>query len=191
MITYDDQGRAFWNGKRIPRTTEICSILAPRWQCAEYYLHKGQIIHTITEWEDTKELDESSVDPTLEGYLKAYREFKMIMAFIPVKIELQVYHPRYKYCGRIDRYGMFYQRRHSWVIDIKSGTPHESDLLQAPAYMFAMKESGFPVEKCGDLYLKANGTFRFREVKNPTDKFLTFLTGIPRWREQNEIRGRT
>lgn len=185
MLTYDDQGRAFWNGGRVPRTTEICRLLAPRWEADEYYLHKGRLIHLITEWKDSGELDESSVDPNLAGYLEAYRRFKKVTGWRTLKTEISFFHRKYFYCGRADKYGDFNGRSWVWIIDVKSGQPHEADELQAPAYLFGLKSQGYDGGKCADLYLRENGTFRFVEVKNPTDKFLKFLTGVKKWGEQN------
>jgi hypothetical protein len=185
MLTYDEFGHAFWNGERVPRTTEICSLLAPRWQADEYYLHKGILIHRVIEWEETGELDESSVDPALIGYLRAYREFKWATAWNPRHTETPFVHQKYRYCGRVDQTGVFGLHHWRWVIDFKSGQPHEADLLQSPAYLFGLKSNGMTIERCGDLYLKDNGNYRFVEVRNPTDRFLKFLTGLKQWRENN------
>lgn len=188
MITYDDEGRAYWNGERVPRTTEICALLAPRWPADEYYLRKGSLIHLITEWEDTGELDESSVDPNLQPYLEAYRRFKRSTNWHTTFTETKFFHEKYRYCGRADKIGQFgitARTKWIWVIDIKSGTPHEADRLQAPAYLFGLKNHEIPVQRCGDLYLNSSSMFRFVEVKNPTEKFLRFLTGIKKWREMN------
>jgi hypothetical protein len=186
MITYDSEGRAYFNGERVPRTTEICALLAPRgFDPGPYYKHKGTLIHRITEWEDSGELDESTVDPSLQGYLDAYRRFKEENSFRIISREYKFFHPKYRYCGRVDIYGYFYTREWNWTVDIKSGQPHESDLLQSPAYLFGMKADGHSASRCGDLYLRENGTYRFEEVKSPTEKFLRFLTGLKKWREEN------
>jgi hypothetical protein len=186
MIQYDSEGRAFWNGGRIPRTTEICALLAPReWDAGAYYKHKGTLIHRITEWNDSGELDESSVDPALQGYLDAYRKFYEENHFRIIYREHSFIHLKYRYCGRVDIVGYFVRKNWDWAIDIKSGQPHEADKLQSPAYLFGEKSQGVPVQRCGDLYLRANGTYLFEEIKDPTKYFLHFLTGLKKWREEN------
>jgi hypothetical protein len=185
MLTYDDQGRAFWNGERIPRVTEICSLLAPRYFTDEYFLNRGRIIHQITEWEDTGELDESTVDLNLSGYLEAYRAFKQATGWKTLLSEIKFFHEKYRYCGRADRIGFFHNPKWKWTLDIKSGQSHEADELQAPAYLFGLRSSGSLTQKCGDLYLRPNRTYRFSEVKNPTEKFLKFLTGLKEWKRLN------
>jgi len=181
-LVYDSNGRAFFNGERIPRTTQICALLAPRWPAHAYYLRKGKLIHLITEWEDSEELDESSVDPNLFGYLEAYRSFKRITRWKTLQSEISFFHEKYRYCGRADKIG-FFDSKWNWVIDIKSGQPHESDKLQAPAYLFGLKSQGEKVERCGDVYLGSDGTFKFVEVCDPTERFLKFLAGLKKWRE--------
>jgi hypothetical protein len=188
MLTYDEQGRAFWNGERVPRTTEICRLLAPRFFTEEYFLNRGRIVHLILEWEDTGELDESSVDPNLTGYLEAYRRFKIATNWHTTMQEIKFFNEKYKYCGRADKVGQFgitARTKWIWVIDIKSGQPHEADQLQSPAYLFGLKSHEIPIGRCGDLYLKPSGLFRFVEVKDPTYKFQRFLNGIKKWKEQN------
>ena len=157
MLTYDESGKAYWRGERVPRTTEICAILAPRWPVDEYYKNKGRLIHLITELEDRNELNESSVDPALKGYLDAYRRFKRESGWVTMGQEMSFFHRGYKYCGRADRTGLFEGRHWDWVIDIKSGQPNEADTFQAPAYMFGLRNNGTEVQKCGDLYLRKNG----------------------------------
>ncbi len=191
MLTFDEQGRAYWDGERVPRTTEVCALLAPRWQADEYYLRKGVLVHRIVEWEESRELDESTVDPILQGYLDAYRRFKAESGWITLNREIRFYHPKYKYCGRVDVHGFFSSQGNKppwgWVIDFKTGQPHEADKLQSPAYLFGIKyHNASLVHKCADLYLKNDGFYRFSEVKNPTDKFLRFLTGIKKWRVGNK-----
>ena len=187
MITYDSQGRAYWNGKRVPRVTEICQLLAPRFYTDEYYLRRGRLIHLVTQWDDSGELDESSVDPNLTGYLESYRKMKKEMKWVPSVREFPFYSEKYGFCGRLDALGKFMQwKTWNWILDIKSGQPHESDNYQGPAYLFGSKGSGIEAQKCADLYLRADGTYRFREIKNPTGIFIQFLVGLKKWREENE-----
>lgn len=184
MITYDEKGRAFWNGERVPRTTEICAILAPRgWNVGEYYLNKGRIIHLITEYDDQGVLDEDTIDPALIGYFEAYRKMKVDTGFKVIKTELKFYSKRYGYCGRVDKYGELFS--YLSVLDIKSGAPHEADQYQSPAYLFGLKDNGFKAWRAWDLYLKTNGTYRLIEQKQPSILFNKFLGGIKKWGEEN------
>jgi len=184
MLTYNEQGHAFWDGKRVPRTTEICSLLAPRnWNVEKYYLNKGRIIHLIIKYENQQVLDEESVDPSLVGYLYAHRNFKDITGFKPTQTEYQFYSKRYGFVGRVDEIGPLFN--YMSILDVKSGQPHEADTYQVPAYLFGLKDNGIKVWQGFDLYLKANGTYKLEEVKKPSVMFQKFLGGIQKWKEVN------
>ncbi len=187
MLTFDPiKHHYFWNGARVPSTTEICSILAPReWSIDEYYLEKGRLVHLITQWDDEDVLDESSVDANLGGYLRAYRKFRNDISFFPVHIETLFYHPA-GFSGRPDRWGLL---KSNSVLDLKTGDKHDADKFQAAAYLFGMKAMGHKTERAWDLYLRKNGTYRLEEIKQPTKLFLEFCGGIKKWREENNVNG--
>ena len=179
MLTYDEKGRAFWNGERVPRTTEVCAFLAPRFQCHPWYLDRGRIGHLITEYHDKGELDESRVDPSLVGRLGAYKNFNREVKPQIIKIEINLYHPKYHYCGRPDRYGVLFKWNSVW--DIKFGVPAEGDTYQIPAYIMLLRANGYPAEKGFDIYLKDNGNYQVKEVKKPSILFNKFLGGVKAW----------
>ena len=184
MLTVNEQHEYSWNGRRVPSVTQLIRLLAPRdFEVDEYYKKRGTIIHTICQWEDTGELEPSSVDPTLIGFLGAWRKFKTDTGFEIIGIEKSLYHRSYDYAGRIDRYGKL--NKTPVIVDLKTGQPHPSDLLQAPAYMFLLKANKIKCEKAFDLYLKGNGNYRLEEVKEPTKKFMEFQLGIQKWRKEN------
>lgn len=188
MVTFDETNHFyFWNGARIPGTTEICKILAPRsFPVETYYLKRGEIIHRITEWSDQGILEPSSVDPSLDGYLGAWQEFCNHTGFKRDHIEKYFVHPKYLYGMRIDGHGMLFG--YPSVCDIKTGQPHESDLLQCPAYLFGLRANGILTERAFDVYLKSNGKYRLEEIKRPTEKFLTFLGGLKQWEMEQKLK---
>lgn len=184
-LTFEEEGHIYrFNGKIVPSTTAICAFLAPRsWEVEKYFLEKGRIIHLITDYEDHGVLDETTVDPILSGYLHGYRKMKQETGFKIYKTEVKFYSNRYGYCGRADKYGELFS--YLSVLDVKSGAPHGADQYQASAYLFGLKDNGFPCWRAWDLYLRSNGSYKLEEVKNPTQLFLKFLTGIPKWKEEN------
>src|SRR4030042_6144526 len=187
MLIYNAQGHAFWNGKRVPRTTEICNLLAPRFPCDPWYLERGRIGHLITQYHDQGELDYNSVDPSLRGRFNAHRKFCEEVNPIIELIEITLYHPTYKYCGKPDRYGIIFRWHSVW--DIKFGAPAEADSYQLPAYLFLLRVNGYPAEKCFDVYLKDSGDYRVKEIKRPSILFSKFLEGIQKWKEENNGNG--
>jgi hypothetical protein len=137
----------------------------------------------ITEFHDRGELDESTVDESLVGYFHGYKKFLAEVKPQIKLIEQPLYHPKYHYCGKPDRYGIIIQWNSVW--DIKLGQPSEADEIQNPAYLFLLRVNGFPVEKCFDVYLKPSGLYALKEVIEPTYKFHRFLVGIRKWDEAN------
>lgn len=184
-LTYNDQGHAFFKGERVARVTEIVRLIAPRsWDVDEYFLRKGRLIHTIIQWKEEGILDESSVDQNLIPYLNAYQDFSCNqLNWAPEMIEKQFYSKKYGFCGRVDIYVQF--QGYMAVIDIKSGQPHEGDQYQTAAYLFGLKDAGFPCWRAFDLYLNKKGKYKLIEQKNPSSLFQIFLGGIKKWREAN------
>lgn len=186
MITYNKHGHAFWFGKRVPRVTEIVRLIAPRnWDVDEYFLNKGKLVHRIVQWKTEGILDESSVDPLLKNYLGAYQQFTDDAPWFSTrKTELSFYSRKYGFAGRVDLYAMYLH--YMSVFDIKSGQPHEGDQYQTAAYLFGLKDSGFPCWRAFDLYLNKRGNYKLIEQKNPTSLFLKFMDGIKKWKEANK-----
>lgn len=184
-LTFDSKKHEYFvDNKRIPSVTEIVQILTPRFQCDPWYLDRGRIGHLITQYYDQGELDELSIDPSLVGRIEAYKKFDREVNPQIIKIEITLYHPKYHYCGKPDRYGILFKWNSVW--DIKFGAPAEADNYQVPAYLFLLKVNGYPAEKGFDIYLKDNGSYRVSEVKNPTKLFLKFLGGVKQWNSAQE-----
>ena len=184
MLTYDDKGRAYWDGGRVPRVTEIVRLIAPRsWDVEEYFLRKGRLIHTIIQWKTEGCLDESSVDSQLMPYLGAYQQFTDDAPFFKtIKTEVSFYSRKYGFCGRADLYANF--KGYNSVVDIKSGQPHEGDQYQTAAYLFGLKDAGFPCWRAFDLYLNKKGTYKLTEQKRPSVLFAKFMQGVREWKPQ-------
>ncbi len=184
MLTFDGKNHFyFWNGVRKPSTTQVCALLAPRtWNVAEYYLNKGRIIHLLTEYEDNEVLDGATVDPSLSGYLSAYRKFKGDSKFRVIETEVKFYSPRWGYCGRVDKYGEMFNKL--CVLDLKSGPPHGADKYQSAAYLFGMKDAGFKAWRAWNVYLRADGTYRLLDQRRPSELFSKFLKGISEWKPE-------
>ena len=186
MLTYNAQGYAYWNEKRVPRVSEIVRLIAPRgFDVDEYFLRKGTLIHRIIQWKIEGCLDLSSVALQLMAYLRAYQQFTDdAIGFKTHKTERSFYSKKYGFCGRADIYAEF--NGYLSVIDIKSGQPHEGDQYQTAAYLFGLKDAGLPCWRAFDLYLNGKGTYRLIEQKNPTSLFQKFLGGVKQWQMEQK-----
>jgi hypothetical protein len=123
-------------------------------------------------------------------YLDAYKLFVSDNgSFLPIQTEVPFYSEKYGFCGRVDL------RAHCGgyvsVVDLKSGQPHDGDRYQTAAYLFGLKDAGFPCWKAFDLYLTKRGKYKLIEQKNPTNLFLQFMGGVRKWREENNGNNRS
>ena len=92
---------------------------------------RGRIVHTYIEWYEKGILDESSIDPELQGYFDAYLSMKAA-GEIPAKadlIEWRGFSEKYRYAGTLDM--MFGE---DWIHDHKTGVKSPVHGLQLSAY---------------------------------------------------------
>jgi len=84
-------------------------------------MERGTICHSIFEFDDLGILDEETVDPSLHGYLRAWRKFRENREFVLLKewVEGMGADDDHRIACRLDRVFMF--RRSVAVVDIKTG----------------------------------------------------------------------
>jgi hypothetical protein len=87
----------------------------------DWYLTRGTAIHLATELWDIETLDESTVDPQIQGYLESWKKFRKDQNYNPIHIEFQTYHPELMVGTKIDRLPL---------LDIKSGASEPWHVLQ-------------------------------------------------------------
>ncbi len=147
--------------------------------------HRGTAVHTALEYLDREELDRSTVDPSIEGYVVAYERFVRDSNFIPLHIEHRVFHGNYRYAGTLDRTG--YLGDSLTVLDFKTGLVLPGHAIQLAAYAnclvmprrfrrIALQLSGdgtyrvheYPlgtIQRDIDLFLAALACFNFKTLK--------------------------
>lgn len=119
---------------------------------------RGTAVHLACEYFDQGDLDESSIDPQIAGYLDAYKRFRSLTEWQFEWIEMPIRDRAGKYAGTPDR-GLSARPRK--LIDIKTGAYQPWHAIQAAAYVNCL-EDPFSYSRYG-LYLKTNGTFSMRE----------------------------
>ncbi len=175
------------NGRRLMSVTQALALVDNRNHkyIDPFYLKRGRMIHLACEYYDRGELDESTIDPQIDPYLKGYIKFLDETGFIPDRryIEIKLYHPQYIYAGRIDRIGLL--NKNNDLIDLKSGAKARVDELQGAAYWELCRVNNILIKKVFDLYLKDDGTYKLEPVDNPKLLVPTFLNilGAARWKE--------
>src|SRR5258708_2729642 len=92
----------------------------------------GSHVHQATDLFDRGILDEDELDPGLVPHLNGYKLFLSETGFQVTHSEQQVYNPRQRYAGTLDRQGNW--KRTSWLLDLKSGAVPRSVGLQTEGY---------------------------------------------------------
>jgi hypothetical protein len=121
-------------GVKLPSVTRIIRAagLMPPFYGDEPAMRRGTMVHRACEFHDEGDLDESTVDPAIAGYLDGWKKFRAETGFVASCIEWRRAHPIYGYAGTVDRIGVFDGR--PTVIDIKTGSFDDWMGIQLAAY---------------------------------------------------------
>lgn len=176
----------FYEGRKVPCVSDIledAGYIDKRF-FKPIYAERGKIIHTITQYYDEGDLDESSVDTEFAGWLEAYKTFRHDYKdrIEIIGIERLLYSPQYDYAGTADRFITI--DGESGLIELKSGVPQAWHVLQLTGYSQCF---GHAVpKKLYALYLKKDGTYKFVELKDPSARN-AWLGAVAsyHWKEKN------
>lgn len=130
------------NGTVIPSVTQIlkaAGLISLEYVDKDILNQKadlGRKIHLTTELYDTDSLDDESTHSLLKSYLNQWIKFKSDYEVELDSIETMLYHPVYRYAGRIDRIGKVKMNNFKGkaIIDIKSGVPYHHHAIQLAGY---------------------------------------------------------
>lgn len=187
MLTFNPKNHEYrWNDVVVPSVTQIlnsCGLIDSSWFNEEARM-LGEYVHLATALDDQKKLVESSVDPKITPYLKAWRECVAEQFSHICVIEKQRYHPTYGYSGTIDRVVMVEDSALPIVADIKSGSPAPWHRIQLIGYCLLVGcNSGWCVYLDETGYLLRQHSFR----QSDYDLFLNCLT-IHNWKVKHGYR---
>jgi hypothetical protein len=157
-----------------------------------WYADRGTAIHKATELDDLGELDESSVDPVIGGFLNGWRKFRREASPVLQFIERKFYEACYGYCGTIDR--VMYLNGAPGVLDIKSGAPMDWHGVQLAAYALGCESNDLlatlrddrPALRRWAVYLLEDGSYSLKEYSDPGDLpvFLGALA-VAKWKRNH------
>lgn len=140
-LRFDEaEHRYYLDGRRLPSVTQVLEDVGiidyskiPH-ETRETALERGRVVHLLTELDDLDELDESTVDPQLAGYLEAWRRFRCETGFTPELIEHRQANAQYGFAGTLDRTGRFRGATVVDIADLKTGTAPAWTRWQMAAY---------------------------------------------------------
>jgi hypothetical protein len=95
---------------------------------------RGRQVHAACKLLDDNNLDPASVAPELRGYMRGYIAFKRDTGFDITASEETHYHPRYEYCGTLDRRGILQKRRALLEIKTTMQLNERATIYQLAAY---------------------------------------------------------
>ena len=149
----------------------------------ERYFLRGNYVHLAVALLLRNELAFDTVDPSIEGYVRAGEKFISDTGFKAICVEKPLYHPLWNFCGTPDCCGTFRDGR-VVVLDWKTGTVLYHVRWQTAAYaeLYAVNEIAFPVERYG-VKLCADGRYKMSECWiDPVDlrEFYSFCTSYRR-----------
>ena len=170
------------DGKEVPSVTQILEPLHRSYRQVNpsvlaYAANRGKAAHEACEAIDY-EL-EPEIYPEIEGYVRAYLDFKEVYRPSWEYIESIVYNNDFHYIGTLDRAGWLNDTELA-VVDLKTSQPTKEALvsvcLQTMAYAVALyNDRGLKVSRYG-VFLKADGSYRVVNCKEYADKY-----GIDTW----------
>ncbi len=190
-IDFDEATHTYTrDGEKVPGVTEILGDLSvikrmdPGWLAAAR--ERGQMVHKAIEFYNLNDLDESSVDPSIKGYLSAWQRFVSDYQFKPLLVEKVVYSERWGYAGKFDLIGSWKLNRHRRLClpDVKSGLKDPSHGPQTAAYVQAAVEMEILDElskkdlpqRCA-VRLQNDGFYHVDRFSDPMD-WATFLAAL-------------
>jgi hypothetical protein len=147
----------------------------------EYAAERGSFVHKAIELYLAGTLDESTVDPAIQGYLDAFVKFIGDTNFYPTHSEQVFYSVTLRVAGRPDLIGPL--NNHAAIIDIKTSiTPSPVTGIQLAGYEYLYGTLG----KRFALHLKDDGKYRLHEYTDRNDRavFLAAVT-LNHWKQEN------
>ena len=145
---------------------------------------RGKAVHAACHYLDEGDLDWSTLDPSLVGYVKAWQKFKDESGIIIEQIEHKFYHPSLLFAGTPDRVATRMGRR--GVYDIKTYECAAWTGLQLSGYELGLRPAGeAPWDRWG-VWLKPEGTYKLQQFTNRNDVeiFKACLT-VATWKAAN------
>ena len=183
MVSFDEATHCYEiDGQKVPSVTGILTAMNfvdSQW-FTDYARDRGKLVHRIIHWYIAGELDESTIDPALQGYFDAWRRFEEETGFVSTATEKPLASLLHRFCGTPDHIGTL--NGQETVCDVKTGAifPHVG--LQLAAYELL---AGRPLKRYG-LALKADGRYSLKQFTDRQDRQI-FLAALAcyQWQHNN------
>lgn len=175
MLTFDPAAHAYeWNARPVPSVTQVIRsalgdpferVAAPVLELAR---QRGRAVHRACELDDAGRLDESSVDPRIVEYVRAWRDFRRAFAFTIDYAERPLYSLVYDFAGTPDVVGRIDDTTVA-VVERKTGLPGAAAELQTAGQAILVAKDAPQRIRRFALQMKPTGRYSLVEHKNPSD----------------------
>lgn len=190
QLTIDQDHIYRLDGKVIDGLTNTIEEAGLIRNCDSWYGERGSALHLATEFYDRGTLDETTVDPQIQGYLESWKQFRKDQDYMPTHIEYKIYHPELMVASKVDRLPL---------LDIKSGSQEAWHSLQIGFQWATLRIDQDPtlwplpswIPK--DIYLDPDGgppkvkSYKTSELKEAFKVYASMLHFI-RWKRQKGIK---
>lgn len=192
-LSFDEESHTYKiDGKVVPSVTQI---IRPLYDGAfdsippsvlERKRTLGQAVHLACELYDLGELDESSVDEQIAGYVDAWKRFVSEQPHRWNRVEERIASWRRKFAGTVDRIGEDRATGKSDLIDIKTTDMIDRAVgVQLCGYQMLAEESGLGINRRLAVQLRPDGTYRVHTFQDPDDAAcFSALLAIHHWRSK-------
>lgn len=188
MITFEPDSHTYRDehGRVLPSVTQVLAPLSANayrgvsQEVMERAAEIGTAVHKMIELDVQGVLDESSLHPSIEQYLPAWRRFLLESGFEVLGSEMRVASRRYGFAGTLDLYGLLHGK-HSLIDAKRVAQVQRTTGPQTAGYEIALREeTGLPSTTRVDRYALqlVDDKFRLIPLTDPADQrvFLAALT---------------
>lgn len=192
-VILDADKHAYFHGKRrLPNVTGILKVcgLVNFDHCKAIHRERGSAAHQACHFLAEGDLDRSTVDPRIIGYVDAYENFLMQSGIVPEHVEAVVVDLLRGFAGTADLIGKLPRSVLKAGVDIKtSESPIPGTGVQLALY--SMGWAAMTGETIGARYavhLRPDGTFRVQEYADRNDFVIAAAAvDIVNWRLRNRL----
>lgn len=189
-IRFDEDTHAYYAGEQrlisVTQALNECDLRTIYYDNEEAK-ERGRMVHKACQFLDEGDLDWGTVDPRIEGYVRAWEKAKDLLELSVLATEFTVYNSLYGYAGRPDVYALVGSLGLNAVIDRKTGEISPVTALQLAAYGYAIDPN--TVFGRFAVHLRSDGTFKvltypIGDYRRDVADFLSVLRVVV-WQQRN------
>lgn len=194
LLFFDQGHRYTLDGEELPSVSELCRFLSreiytdvAQWRL-DQAAERGTAVHKACEALD--KFGSVDVEDGIVPYLQAYLAFRREHVVEWRKIEYATHHPKDRYAGTIDRYGLLDGA--VALLDIKTSYTIHKPLCSAQLNLYRqmLAANGLLVDRLYILHLKKDGAYKLQAFDFDDavpDSLLTLHRALKKKRRKKDV----